>query len=235
MARPASKPRPLSSDQSRGRFDRPLPEQTPVVFGQIGVRKLSRHPLDRAVPGEIVAVPPLPGVNSAKRNKRHESALTGAGPADGAEAPRPVAGSTADTAPHFENVPVEYLLIAHRGAIVALGRSPQGRFGPSKNPAERQGLIPPAPIEGSGAMPQHRKPKYSRAVLALMSAGISVRELGRELGCHHSNITRMLSGRQPLRSEVLDSIAELGGRDLAEEVSTAVAGQVASAEKVETL
>lgn len=67
-----------------------------------------------------------------------------------------------------------------------------------------------------------RPPRLSKAALVLAGAGISVREVGRTLQLNASTVSRQLRGEYRPHPELLTTIAELGGQDVADEVADAI-------------
>lgn len=70
-----------------------------------------------------------------------------------------------------------------------------------------------------------RTPRLSKAALVLAGAGISVREVARELNLHHANASRQLRGEARPHPELLSTIARLGGQDVADDVAEAIEAQ----------
>ena len=67
-----------------------------------------------------------------------------------------------------------------------------------------------------------RTPRLSKAALVLAGAGISVREVGRELDLHNANVSRQLRGEARPHPELIPTIARLGGPELADQVAAAI-------------
>jgi hypothetical protein len=71
-------------------------------------------------------------------------------------------------------------------------------------------------------MPLQRKPRHSKAVLALAAAGVTTTEIADRLSRSRTLVTRMLNGERTAHPDLLDVIADLAGAELADQVAEAL-------------